>query len=91
MTQKMFDKIHKQCIEFEKAELKKLVGVEFDDIDIEQVEDICRAVLDLRDKYMLGNVDTRDCADEINAVMPLVHKLLAAEDLYKTDVVEELC
>lgn len=89
MTQKMFDKMRKQCIEFEKAELKKLTGKDFSDKDIEIVNGVCEVVLDLRDKYTLGNVEFRDCADEINAIMPLVFKLLAAEDLFQTSIAEE--
>ena len=82
MTKKMLEKLHAECIANEKDELKNLTGKELADEDIELIDSICNAILDLRDKYELGNFNTRDCADEVNAVMPLVHQLLAADDLY---------
>lgn len=82
MTKKMLEKLHAECIANEKDELKKLTGKELADEDIELVDSICNAILDLRDKYELGNFENRDCADEINAIMPLMHQLLAADDLY---------
>lgn len=86
MTKKMFEKLHIKCIVNEKDELKKLTGKELADEDIELVDSICNAILDLRDKYELGNFEDRDCADEINAIMPLMHQLLAADDLYACKV-----
>lgn len=82
MTKKMLEKLHAECIANEKDELKKLTGKELADEDIELVDSICNAILNLRDKYELGNFEVRDCADEINAIMPLMHQLLAADDLY---------
>lgn len=86
MTKKMLEKLHAECIANEKDELKKLTGKYFVDEDIELVDSICNAILNLRDKYELGNFEDRDCADEINAIMPLVHQLLAADDLYTCKV-----
>ena len=57
-----------------------------EDEDIELIDSICNAILDLRDKYELGNFENRDCADEINAIMLLMHQLLAADDLYACKV-----
>ena len=82
MTKKMLEKLHAKCIANEKDELKKLVGKELANEDIELVDNICNTILDLRDKYELGNFENRDYADEINAIMPLVHQLLAVDDLY---------
>ena len=82
MTKKMLEKLRAKCIANEKDELKKLTGKELADEDIELVDSICNAILYLRDKYELGNFEDRDCADEINAIMPLMHQLLAADDLY---------
>lgn len=86
MTKKMFEKLRAKCIANEKDELKKLVGKELADEDIELVDSICNAILDLRNKYELGNFEDRDYADEINAIMPLMHQLLAADDLYACKV-----
>ena len=86
MTKKMLEKLHTKCIANEKDELKKLTGKELADEDIELIDSICNAILDLRDKYELGNFENRDCADEINAIMPLMHQLLAADDLYACKV-----
>ena len=86
MTKKMLKKLHAECIANEKDELKKLTGKELANEDIELVNNICNAILDLRDKYELGNFEDRDCADEINAIMPLMHQLLAADDLYACKV-----
>ena len=86
MTKKMLEKLRAECIENEKDELKKLTGKELADEDIELVDSICNAILDLRDKYELGNFEDRDSADEINAIMPLMHQLLAADDLYACKV-----
>lgn len=90
MTKKMIEKLHAECIAHEKAELKKLTGKDFTGEDIELIDNICGIVLDLRDKYELGNFETRDCADEINAIMPLIYSLLATKDLFKTKIVEEV-
>ena len=86
MTKKMLEKLHTKCIANEKDELKKLTGKELADEDIELIDSICNAILDLRDKYELGNFENRDCADEINAIMLLMHQLLAADDLYACKV-----
>lgn len=86
MTKKMLEKLRVECIANEKDELKKLVGKERADEDIELVDSICNAILYLRDKYELGNFEDRDCADEINAIMPLMHQLLAVDDLYACKV-----
>lgn len=86
MTKKMLEKLRAKCIANEKDELKKLTGKELADEDIELVDSICNAILDLRDKYEFGNFEDRDCADEINAIMPLMHQLLAADDLYACKV-----
>ena len=86
MTKKMLEKLRAKCIANEKDELKKLTGKELADEDIELVDSICNAILYLRDKYELGNFEDRDCADEINAIMPLMHQLLAADDLYACKV-----
>lgn len=86
MTKKMLEKLRAECIANEKDELKKLTGKELADEDIELVDSICNAILDLRDKYAFGNFEDRDCADEINAIMPLMHQLLAANDLYACKV-----
>lgn len=38
MTKKFLDKLHDECIAYEKAELKKLTNVEFSDDDVELVD-----------------------------------------------------
>ena len=86
MTKKILEKLRAKCIANEKNELKKLTGKELADEDIELVDSICNAILDLRDKYELGNFEDRDCADEINAIIPLMHQLLATDDLYACKV-----
>ena len=86
MTKKMLEKLRAECIASEKDKLKKLTGKEFADEDIEFIDSICNAILDLRDKYELGNFEVRDCADEINAIMSLMHQLLAVDDLYACKV-----
>lgn len=86
MTKKILEKLRAECIANEKDKLKKLTGKELADEDIELVDSICNVILDLRDKYELGNFENRDCADEINAIMPLMHQLLAVDDLYACKV-----
>ena len=89
MTKKTLDKLHAECMATEKKKIEETTGKVFDDEDVEMVNDICRAILDLRDKYQIGNFDTHDCADEINAVTPLMHKLLGMHELYNAVLIEK--
>ena len=41
------------------------------------------SLLMLRDIHKLGNYDTRDQSDEINAILPRLYDLLAMHDLYE--------
>ena len=80
------EEMDKQIREWQRNEIECYTGKKFEDQDVDTVFEICCVLMQLRDKYELGNFDKRDCADEINAMQPKVFELLAQYDLSEPTV-----
>lgn len=80
---KQIDLETRELLDLVRNDIELHVGAKIDDNDIERIIDIVYTIIDLREKYELGNFKSRDIYDEYNAALPLVLDILAKYDLYE--------
>ena len=82
INKKQAERYHQEYLQLKQDIYLEKYGkkISFDDIDL--LSEVESVILELREKYKIGNIDTRDKYDEVAAIDQKIDNILFMHNLY---------